>query len=108
MKRITPKAFYDHIEADKVEFAAGRKRDEEAKRERAALRGSISAVHVRMDSLATKDDIKDMKDAFETAKFGIGFFKFSGRSIVLIGSVMVAIGAIMGGWKLLFAFLFKP
>lgn len=90
MKRITAKAFYDHIEADSEAFRA---------------------IHKRMDELATKKDVtalsnsvQELLEAFKTAKYGFSFLKLSGRSIILIGGVIGALVTILGGWKIIIGY----
>ena len=58
-----------------------------------------------MDTLATKDDIKEIVSVFQTAKVGFGLFSLSGRALMWLGGVVAAILAITGAWKPLLVWL---
>lgn len=56
-------------------------------------------IQERMTTLATKDDVKEILEVFKTVKIGWGIFNVSGKTLMWIGGVIVAISLITGAWK---------
>ncbi len=103
-KRITAKAFYEHIEEDKKEFQAGRLRDSIASKQREEMAQNIKEIHLRLDSVATKEDFAEFKEFMQKWRIGWSLLGLSGTTIMKIGTVVLALAAIFGGWKALVAY----
>ena len=69
----------------------------------------FKAMDEKMDTLATKDDIKEMKDAFEDFTKAVGFLKTGGkwgyRTLLVLATIVVSIVAIGGGFRTMFQWL---
>lgn len=48
-----------------------------------------------MQGLATKEDVKEVITFMKNINFGVGIFKWSIHSVVFVGSLIAAIGAIL-------------
>lgn len=65
----------------------------------------FNAINERLEKVATKADIKELQEFLKTVKVGIGIFNVSGRTLMWIGGVIVALGIITGAWKGVLAWL---
>lgn len=62
-------------------------------------------LHAKLDAMPTKDDTKQIIDAINAVKIGLGIFKVSGSTLIWVGGIITAILAITGGWKVLLAYI---
>ncbi len=74
---------------------------------------SLDALHEWKDTVATKEDIKELKEFMRQVNIGFGVFRFSWNNAGKIGAFLLLIGAIIVFFKVglaaAFAFLFgKP
>ena len=67
---------------------------------------TFAEMSKQMANLATKDDIKDMKEAFEDIVNTIKIFKagskWSYRILIVLASIVAALAGIIGGFKIIF------
>lgn len=57
----------------------------------AEMEGKLASLEVKIDGLATKDDIKELKEFMKNVKIGEGILKFSWNNMGKIGGVIVFI-----------------
>lgn len=67
-----------------IEDAAFQKKMDEA----------IGEIHIKIDGLATKDDIKELKEFMKNVNIGVGIFKFTWNNASQIGSIFVLLVAV--------------
>lgn len=66
-------------------------------------------LHAKLDQMTnnmpTKEDTRQIIDAINTWKIGLGIFKVSGSTLIWVGGLITAILAITGGWKVFLAYV---
>lgn len=71
----------------------------------------IESIEGKIELLATKQDIKEMKEAFEDFTNAITFLKRSGkisyRALLIIATIVVSVVAIGGGFKTILNWFLK-
>lgn len=111
------KSFEEHAKLDAVEHEANRAfREAQAIVNEEAAK-SRKSIHEALEHVATKNDLKSLEKsvrgvvhlqknliiAGDIASLG---GKWGYRAILVLASLMTALGIIFGGWKLIFAFIF--
>ena len=64
--------------------------------------GRFDTIGKSLEGLATKEDTKEILETIHTIKIGFGLFNISGRVVMAVG---VALVIVLGGWKILLAWL---
>lgn len=86
---ISKEQFEDHLEEDKRAF---------------------SAIHKKLDLLATKEDMKQIVEAFNAIKNAGSVLTIGGkwgfRVLMTLSAIILAWGVIMGGFKAILAGIF--
>ncbi len=71
---------------------------------------SLDSLHIWKETVATKEDIRELKDFMKQVNFSIGFFKFTWNNAAKIGAFFLLVGGIFIFFKMglaaAFAFLF--
>lgn len=61
---------------------------------KAETEGSLAAIHARLDTVATKEDVKELKKFLDGVRIGTGIFSFTFQNASRIGSFVMVIIAL--------------
>jgi hypothetical protein len=61
---------------------------------------NFDAIHARMDTLATKEDIREVLEVMKSLNIVIGGFKFTFNNAAKIGAFIVLVGGVFYATKL--------
>lgn len=84
----------DHKFQDETRIANG-----EMQLFKAETEGSLAELHKKVEGLATKEDIVELKEFMKSVNIGLGIFKFSWNNASKIGSLILLIGGIFVFFK---------
>lgn len=90
---ITPEQFEQHMVEDKAFQGEQRSINVSAAVFQAEMEGSLVTLHEKLETLATKYDIEEIKDFMKNVNVGLGIFRFSWNNASKIGSFVLMIGA---------------
>lgn len=66
---------------------------------KAETEGTLADIHTKIDGLATKEDIKELKEFMKQINVGVGIFKFSWNNAGKIGSFLLLLGGLFVFFK---------